>query len=109
MCEICLQTPCAVGCPNAPEPTPIKVCELCQEAIHAHERFYMIDDNVPVCVCCIAQASVAISDHMEPITCTVCGESVDEGDPEDYTCIEGKAYCNSCMDDFEQSAGWEDN
>lgn len=55
MCDICLQTPCASGCPNA---TPEKVmftCEMCGEDIVKGETYYEFWE-VQVCESCVASA-----------------------------------------------------
>lgn len=53
MCEVCRQTPCCSGCPNA-EPTRICICEMCGEDIYEGETMYVIDDY-KYCENCIDQ------------------------------------------------------
>ncbi|MCC8066037.1 MAG: hypothetical protein LIO94_02875 [Clostridiales bacterium] len=43
MCSICLRTPCAAGCPNAPEPKAIDTCKHCGEGIVAGEEYVELD------------------------------------------------------------------
>ena len=50
MCEICMQTPCAAGCPNNDE--ALTWCSRCESAIFAGDDFYEIDDTV-YCVDCV--------------------------------------------------------
>ena len=40
MCSICLQTPCAPGCPNAPEPPCPFTCAYCREGIAVGEQYF---------------------------------------------------------------------
>lgn len=46
MCEICRCSPCLVGCPNAPEPESIGVCEKCGQPIYVQERYAKIDSKL---------------------------------------------------------------
>lgn len=42
MCEICLQSPCAAACPNAPEPTIVYVCSGCGNYIYEDDDVWHI-------------------------------------------------------------------
>lgn len=44
MCEICHQSPCMPGCPNAPEP-PGFVCKRCGETITEGESYFEAYDG----------------------------------------------------------------
>lgn len=43
MCDICRQTPCHPGCPNAPDPPAVHTCKLCGEAIRVGDDYYEMD------------------------------------------------------------------
>ena len=53
MCEICKQTPCSSGCPNA-ELTKVCECEMCGADIYEGEVMFVIDD-CNYCQDCIRQ------------------------------------------------------
>lgn len=62
MCSLCLQYPCSSGCPNAPEPEPIYVCDRCGYGIFEGEKFFDSPDGY-ICEDCIKEMTVA--DFME--------------------------------------------
>ena len=65
MCETCLQTPCDARCPNAPEPSVIKICSHCDEDIYVGNTYYDIDGE-PWCEDCISGAySIATDENGE--------------------------------------------
>lgn len=41
MCSVCLQTPCAPACPNAPDPPCPFRCAYCREGIEVGERYFV--------------------------------------------------------------------
>jgi len=45
VCSICLQTPCAARCPNAPEPKAVYKCAYCGEGIIADEEYIEYDGS----------------------------------------------------------------
>ena len=53
MCEICLQSPCASGCPNAEEDYPEERCDLCGAHIYRGETYYKFDNGDVWCEDCI--------------------------------------------------------
>lgn len=55
MCDICRQSPCPPGCPNAPEPRAIYVCSGCDQDIYEGEDVYHIMGE-QFCESCIRQA-----------------------------------------------------
>lgn len=44
MCDICLRTPCASGCPNAPEPPVFAKCDECGEEIYDGDEYVEVGD-----------------------------------------------------------------
>lgn len=42
MCELCLRSPCAPGCPNAPEPPMVYICSGCGEDIRDGDDYWDI-------------------------------------------------------------------
>lgn len=56
MCSVCLRTPCAAGCPHAPEPKPVKICVLCHEGIYEGDKFFDSDEGA-VCEGCMEEKS----------------------------------------------------
>lgn len=40
MCSMCMTSPCAPGCPNAPEPVPIYTCDKCGYGIFDGDKFF---------------------------------------------------------------------
>jgi len=46
MCEICLSSPCAAGCPNADEPKSIGICTYCKEQIEVGEEYYEYNEDI---------------------------------------------------------------
>lgn len=45
MCEICRQSICPAGCPNASEPPKVYNCEQCGEGIYEGEEFVKIEGS----------------------------------------------------------------
>lgn len=45
MCEICRQSMCPSGCPNAPEPPVYTECDECDESIYDGDEYYAIGDR----------------------------------------------------------------
>lgn len=52
MCSECRQNPCHPACPNAPEPKPAFICDICDEGIYNGEPYYSINGNI-ICESCI--------------------------------------------------------
>lgn len=42
VCDICLRSPCASGCPNAPEPPTVFICSGCGESIYEGDDYWEI-------------------------------------------------------------------
>ena len=55
MCEICRHNPCLSGCPCAPEPEPVYICDECEEGIYPGETVYEIG-GCKYCETCIDNA-----------------------------------------------------
>lgn len=53
MCEICLQNPCDIRCPNSDEeqPEPKYLCERCDAEIYEGQDCYEISDMIFCCKC----------------------------------------------------------
>lgn len=51
MCEICHETPCLSGCPNAPVGKDRFICAWCDNPIF-EDGYYLIDGE-PVCSDCV--------------------------------------------------------
>lgn len=45
MCEICMQSPCPAGCPNADEPQKVYTCEECKDGILEGEEYVLLEDG----------------------------------------------------------------
>lgn len=52
MCEICRQSICPSGCPNAPDPPLFAKCEACGAEIYDGDEYYKIDDH-KYCESCV--------------------------------------------------------
>lgn len=54
MCEICLQNPCDIRCPNNWDepPEPKFLCEFCNAEIFEGEMCYEISDMI-ICTSCV--------------------------------------------------------
>ena len=51
MCAICLSSPCDPRCPNAPEPTAVDNCYVCDKPIREGEEYFTLG-GVAVCSKC---------------------------------------------------------
>lgn len=65
-CDYCHQIPHLPGCPNAPDPEPVKTCWKCGEGILEGEE-YLETEKGPLCMGCLEDMSV--KDVVE-----ICGE-----------------------------------
>lgn len=45
MCDICMVSPCAAGCPNAPDPDTVFTCKHCGEPIVVGDDYYEMDGD----------------------------------------------------------------
>lgn len=52
MCDLCLKSPCASGCPNTMEPDPVETCKRCGFGIYDGEEYAEIDGEF-YCESCI--------------------------------------------------------
>lgn len=52
MCAECHQNPCSPQCPNADEPEPEFLCEICSAPVYEGEEYYLIND-MSICECCV--------------------------------------------------------
>lgn len=52
MCDVCLKAPCDPRCPNAPDPTPVFICDGCGRPICEGEDAWHIQHEV-YCERCI--------------------------------------------------------
>ncbi|MBQ3133916.1 MAG: hypothetical protein IJC17_06570 [Clostridia bacterium] len=59
MCEICLQTPCASGCPNAAIVPERRICAWCDSPIF-DEYYYDIDGDT-VCAECLEECRCSVA------------------------------------------------
>ena len=63
MCEYCLQTHGhLMGCPNAPEPEEIGVCEVCGETIYEGDEYELIRGD-PLCAHCALEQRIAAEEY----------------------------------------------
>ena len=53
MCELCHETPCLPGCPNAPVDKSRLICAWCDEPIFDDQYFSI--DGEPVCSDCVEE------------------------------------------------------
>jgi len=51
MCDVCLSSPCAPRCPNAPDPVVIR-CSRCKDGIEIGDEYAVIDGKI-YCEGCI--------------------------------------------------------
>ena len=51
-CEFCHHFPHLAGCPNAPDPVPVRICCLCEEGIFEYDKF-LDTGKGPVCMACL--------------------------------------------------------
>jgi len=51
MCELCNESPCRSGCPNAPVDKTRHICAWCDEPIF--DNVYFLIDGEPVCPDCV--------------------------------------------------------
>ncbi len=52
MCEICLQTPCASGCPGADDAPIVTRCVKCRRAIREGDDYFDVEGD-PFCEECM--------------------------------------------------------
>lgn len=52
MCALCRKEPCDSRCPNAPDPTPIKICICCEEGIFEGEKYLDLQEGA-ICKDCV--------------------------------------------------------
>lgn len=55
MCDVCLQSPCASRCPNAPEPDFVYICSGCGAKIYPGDSVWHIMGE-QFCELCIDKA-----------------------------------------------------
>lgn len=71
MCDICNKSPCDPRCPNAPESTPIAICDYCNNPIRKGDKdFFEMPDGTCLCKDCADDMSG--TDLLLSLGCTVC-------------------------------------
>ena len=62
MCELCRHNPCSAGCPNAPEPEPVYICDECEDGIYDGDTYYELGGKI-YCQGCIDYARQTAECH----------------------------------------------
>lgn len=57
MCDVCRKTPCASGCPNAPEPPVVFSCEKCGSDIRVDDDYAVIGSATYCMDCCVIKTA----------------------------------------------------
>ena len=57
MCQICMQTICPAGCPNAEDDKPVHKCAECEGDIWYGQRYFNSYKG-PVCYSCLKEKTV---------------------------------------------------
>lgn len=62
MCEICKQSPCPSGCPNADEPKSAKLCAWCDGELFVGDDIYKVNGE-DICTDCIESCKTTIEEE----------------------------------------------
>ena len=96
MCIECGQDKCNGGCPNAPDPTVLKTCAVCNSNIYDYSTYYLDKGNV-VCDDCRFTYSQKYS-IADAFQCQKCKEKYYTATDEAYY-FNGLILCEKCFDD----------
>lgn len=96
MCIECGQDKCNGGCPNAPDPTVLKTCAVCNSNIYDYSTYYLDKGNVVCDDCRFTYCErYSIADAFQ---CQKCKEKYYTATDEAYY-FHGLILCEKCFDD----------